>query len=96
MALEKHKYDQEKIDTEECEVVVDMEEELISTLEEISRLKKKNRLRKEQLQIFKENYNDITEEMVSLKVHLEEDKIREEILMNQIKEKYKIHYKIEA
>jgi hypothetical protein len=46
MALEQQKYDQEKTDTEECEVVVDMEGELISTLEEISRLKKNNILRK--------------------------------------------------
>jgi hypothetical protein len=43
MALEQLKSDQE-----ECEVVIDMEGELISALEEISRLeKKKKKLRKE-------------------------------------------------
>jgi hypothetical protein len=36
MALEKYKYDQEKIDTEECEVVVNLEGELLSDMEEIS------------------------------------------------------------
>ena len=36
MALEQLKSDQEKIDTKECEVVVDMEGELISGLDEIS------------------------------------------------------------
>ena len=36
MDLELHKCDQEKIDTKECEVVVDMEGKLISDLEEIS------------------------------------------------------------
>jgi hypothetical protein len=46
MALEKIKYDQEKIDTKECEDVVDMEGELIIDLEEISQLKKNNKLRK--------------------------------------------------
>jgi hypothetical protein len=47
MALEQHRFDQ--IDTEECEGVVEMEGELISALEEISRLEKKKKLRKEQL-----------------------------------------------
>jgi hypothetical protein len=46
MDLKQHKFDQEKIDTKECEVVVDMEGELISALEEISRLKKNNRIKK--------------------------------------------------
>jgi hypothetical protein len=46
MALEKHKYDQEKTNTEECEALVDMEGELINALEEISRLKKNKRLGK--------------------------------------------------
>jgi hypothetical protein len=74
MDLEKQRSDQEKTDTEECEVVVDMEGELISALEEISRLKKKNRLRKEQLQIYKEKDNEISEDIVILKIHLEEAK----------------------
>jgi hypothetical protein len=52
MALEQYKYDQ--IDTKEYESIVDMEGELISFLEEISRLKKKNRLRKEQLEVYKD------------------------------------------
>jgi hypothetical protein len=47
MDLGKQRPGQEKIDTKECEVVVDMERELISDLEEISQIKKKNRLRKE-------------------------------------------------
>jgi hypothetical protein len=47
MALYQHKSDQEKTNTKECEVVADIEGELISALKEISRLKKKNRLRKQ-------------------------------------------------
>jgi hypothetical protein len=53
MDLEKQISNQEKKDTKECEVVVDMEGELISSLEEISQLKKNNRLRKEKLHIYK-------------------------------------------
>ena len=36
MDLEQHNSNQEKIDTEECEVVVNMEGELTSSLEKIS------------------------------------------------------------
>jgi hypothetical protein len=46
MDLEKQRPDQEKVNTKECEVVVDMEGELISALEEIYQLKKNNRIRK--------------------------------------------------
>jgi hypothetical protein len=46
MDLEQQIHDQEKIDRKECEVVVDMEGELIIALEKISRVKKNNRLRK--------------------------------------------------
>ena len=83
MALEQHKYD--KTDIEECEVVVDMEGELMSALEEISWLKKNSRLRKEKLHFYKENYNEINEDIVILKIQLEEAKLREEIFMNQTK-----------
>jgi hypothetical protein len=95
MDLEKQRSDQVKIDIEECEVVVNMEGELISALEEISRLKKNNRLRKEQLQIYKEKDNEIREDIVILKIQLEEAKRKEEILMNQIKEKENICDKLE-
>jgi len=53
MDIDKQRSDQENTDTKEYPVVVDMEGELIISLEEISRLKKKSRLRKEQLQIYK-------------------------------------------
>jgi len=66
MALEHHKFDQE--DTKECEAIVDMEEEFISALEEISRFKKKNILRKEQLQAYKEKDNKFSEEKVIFKI----------------------------
>jgi hypothetical protein len=46
MDLEQLKSDQEKTNTKDYEVVVDMEGELISALEEISRIKRKNKLRK--------------------------------------------------
>jgi hypothetical protein len=96
MALEQHKSDQEKTNTEECEVVVDMEGELIVALEKISRLEIKNRLRKEQLQVCKEKDNEVSEEIVILKIQLQEAKRREEILINQIKEKENICDKLEA
>jgi hypothetical protein len=73
-----------------------MEGELISDLEEISRLKKKNKLRKEQLQIYTEKDNEISEEIVILKFELKEDKRRDEILINHIKEKENICDKIES
>jgi len=46
MALEQHNFDQENTYTEECEAIIDMEGELISSLEEISRLKKKEQNKK--------------------------------------------------
>ena len=94
MDLEQQKY--EKINTKECEVVVDIEGELIRALKEISRLKKKNRLRKQQLQFYKEKDNEISEDIFILKIQLKEAKRKEEILMNQIKEKENICDKLEA
>jgi chromosome segregation ATPase len=71
-----------------------LEGEIISSLEEISRLKKKNRLRKEQLLFYKEKLKEISEDIVILKIHLEEAKRREEIFMNQIKGKENIYDKL--
>ena len=62
-----------------------MEGELIGALEEISRLKKKNKLRKEKLQFYKEKDKDISKDIVILKNHLEEAKQREDIFIHQIK-----------
>jgi hypothetical protein len=59
-----------------------MEGELTSALEEISWIEKKNRIRKEKFHNYKENDNEISEEIVILKFHLEEAKRREEIFMN--------------
>jgi uncharacterized membrane protein YcjF (UPF0283 family) len=53
-----------------------MEGELISALQKIYRLKKKNKLRKEQLQVCEEKDNKVSEEIVILKIHLDEAKRR--------------------
>jgi hypothetical protein len=74
-------------DMNEEEVVVDMEGELISDLEEIDRLRLKKRKQKQLLMQFKKNGREPSEDLVLLKVELEESKKIEDILKKQLAEK---------
>jgi hypothetical protein len=69
------------------EVVVDMEGELISALEEIDRLRIKNRKQRQLLKQFEKDSKEPDEYLVLLKVQLEEEKKIEEILKQQLSEK---------
>jgi hypothetical protein len=71
----------------EEEVVVDMEGELISALEEIDRLRIKNRKQRQLLIQFEKDSKEPDEDLVLLKVELEEAKKIEEILKQQLSEK---------
>jgi hypothetical protein len=87
--MAKEEYDNNNIgsDVNEEEVVVDMEGELISALEEIDRLRMKNRKQRQLLiQIEKDN-KEPDENLVLLKVELEEAKKIEDILKQQLSEK---------
>jgi hypothetical protein len=68
------------------EVVVDMEGELISALEEIDRLKHKKRKQKRLLMQFEKNDEKLDEDFALLKVELEEEKKIEDILKQQLSE----------
>jgi hypothetical protein len=74
-------------DVNEEEVVVDMEGELISALEEINRLRIKNRKQGKLLIQFEKDSKEPNEDLVLLKVELEEVKKIEEILKQQLSEK---------
>jgi hypothetical protein len=74
-----------EIDDEE--VVVDMEGELISALEEIDRLRCKKRKQKQLLMHFKMNGKKIDEDFTLLKVRVEEANKIEDILKQQLSEK---------
>jgi hypothetical protein len=74
------------IDNEE-EVVVDLEGELINALEEIDRLKFKNRKLKQVLTQFEKDSKEPDEDLALLKVELEEAKKIEDILKQQLSEK---------
>jgi hypothetical protein len=67
-------------DANEEEVVVDMEGELISALEEIDRLRIKNRKQRQLLIQFEKDSKEPDEDLVLLKVELEEAKKIEDIL----------------
>jgi hypothetical protein len=71
----------------EEEVVVDMEGELISALEEIDRLKIKNRKQKQLLIQFEKDNKQPDEDFALLKVELEEAKKIKDILKQQLFEK---------
>jgi hypothetical protein len=71
----------------EEEVVVDMEGELISALEEIDRLRIKNRKQKQLLIQFEKDSKQPDEDFALLKVELEEAKKIEDILKQQLSEK---------
>jgi hypothetical protein len=74
-------------DMNEEEVVVDMEGELISSLEEIDRLRLRKRKQKQLLMQFGKNGKEPSEDFVLLKVELEEAKKIQDILKQQLAEK---------
>ena len=74
-------------DANEEEVVVDMEGELINALEEIDRLRIKNRKQRQLLIQFKKDNKEPDEDLVLLKVELEEAKKIKDILKWQLSEK---------
>jgi hypothetical protein len=82
MLMAKEDYDNNSTgsDVNEEEVVVNMEGELISALEEIDRLRIKNRKQRQLLIQFEKDSKEPDEDLVLLKVELEEAKKIEEIL----------------
>jgi hypothetical protein len=74
-------------DDNDEEVVVDLERELISALEEIDRLRLKKRKQKQLLIQFKKGTKKPDEDFALLKVELEEAKKIEDILKQQLSEK---------
>jgi hypothetical protein len=89
MLMAKEDYDIESIGSDENdeEVVVDMEGELISALEEIDRLRIKNRKLKQLLIQFEKDSKQPDEDFALLKVELEEARKIEDILKHQLSEK---------
>jgi hypothetical protein len=80
--MDKEDYDNNKTGSEvnEEEVVVDMEGELISALEEIDRLRIKNKKQRQLLIQFEKDSKKLDEDLVLLKVELEEAKKIKDIL----------------
>jgi hypothetical protein len=80
--MDKKDYDKKRTGSEanEEEVVVDMEGELISALEEIVKLRIKNRKKKQLLIQFEKDNKDPDEDLFLLKVELEEANKIEDIL----------------
>jgi hypothetical protein len=74
-------------DANEEEVVVEIEGELISALEEIDRLRIKNRKQRQLLIQFEKDSKEPDEDLVLLKVELEEAKKIKDILKRQLSEK---------
>jgi hypothetical protein len=87
MAKEDYDNNNTGSDVNEEEVVVDMEGELISALEEIDRLRIKNRKQRQLLIQFKKDSKEPDDDLVLLKVELEEAKKIEDILKRQLSEK---------
>jgi hypothetical protein len=89
MLMAKEDYDNKSIgsDDNDEEAVVDLEGELISALEEIDRLITKNRKQKQLLTQFEKDSKKHDEDFSLLKVELEEAKIIEDILKQQLSEK---------
>jgi hypothetical protein len=88
MLISKEDYDNKITgsDVNDEETVVDMEGELISALEEIDRLRLKKRKQKQLLMQFEKNGKETTEDLVLLKVELEEAKKIEDILKQKLSE----------
>jgi hypothetical protein len=87
MAKEDHDNKSTGSDDNEEEAVVDLEGELISALEEIDRLRSKNRKLKQVLTQFEKDNKKPDEDFALLKVELEEAKKIEDILKQQLSEK---------
>jgi hypothetical protein len=87
MAKEEYDNNNTGSDVNDEEVVVDMEGELISALEEIDRLRIKNRKQRQLLIQFKKNGKEPDKYLVLLKVELEEENKIEDILKQQLSEK---------
>jgi chromosome segregation ATPase len=87
MAKEDHDNKITGSDDNEEEVVLDLEGELISALEEIDRLGSKNRKLKQLLTQFEKDSKKADEDFSLLKVELEEAKKIEDILKQQLSEK---------
>jgi hypothetical protein len=87
--MAKEDYDNEITgsDVNNEEVVVDLEGELISALEEIDRLRLKKRKQKQLLMQFEKNGKEPSEDFVLLKVELVEANKIEDILKQQLSEK---------
>jgi hypothetical protein len=89
MLMAKEDYDNKSTGSDENdeEAVVDLEGELISALEEIDRLRTKNRKQKQLLTQFEKDSKKPDEDFALLKVELEEAKKIEDILKQQLSEK---------
>jgi hypothetical protein len=89
MPMAKEDYDNKGIgsDVDDEEVVVDLEGELISALEEISRLISKKKKKKKLLIQFEKENKGPDEDIALLKVELEEEKKIEDILKQHLSEK---------
>jgi hypothetical protein len=87
MAKEDYDNNSTGSDVNEEETMVDMEGELISALEEIDRLRIKNRKQRQLLKQFEKDSKELGEDLVLLKVELEEAKKIEETLKQQLLEK---------
>jgi hypothetical protein len=89
MLMAKEDYDNKSTgnDDNDEEPVVDMEGELISALEEIDRLRIKNRKQKQLLTQFEKDSKNPDEDFALLKVELEEAKKIKDILKQQLSEK---------
>jgi hypothetical protein len=86
MAKEDGDNERKVSDENDEEVVVDMEGELISALEEIDRLRIKNRKQKQLLIQFEKDSKQLDEDFALLKVELEEARKIEDILKHQLSE----------
>ena len=89
MLMDKEDYDNKNTgsDDNDEEAVVDMEGELINALEEIDRLRTKNRKQKQLLTQFEKDSKKPDEDFALLKVELEEAKKIEDILKQRLSEK---------
>ena len=89
MLMAKEDYDNKITvsDDNDEETMVDLERELINTLEKIDRLRLKKRKQKQLLIQFKKGNKEFDEDFSLLKVELEEAKKIEDILKQQLSEK---------
>ena len=74
MAIEYFENEYMGIDLNDEEAMVDMEGELISSMEEIDRLRLKKRKQKKLLMQYEKNGNEPSKDIALLKLELEEEK----------------------